>query len=90
MNSVRLIVIMWLAAIGIVTYGHYKNAGTGLPPASGYFGSALTYSLLAGLAQVPQAAPIAGLFSVAWTASLFWRVNGVPLAPLSTAKEATA
>ena len=41
-------------------------------------------------AQVPQAAPIAGLFSVAWTASLFWRVNGVPLAPLSTAKEATA
>ena len=91
MGGVRLIVMMWLAAIGIVTYGYYRNGGTDLPPPSGYFGSAITYSLLGGLAQVPQAAPLASVFAVAWTVSLFWRVNGTAVTSLTaTAKEATA
>jgi hypothetical protein len=89
-SGVRLIVLMWLAAIGIVTYGHYRNGGSGLPAPSGYFGSALTYSLLSGLALVPGAAPLAGVFAVAWTFNLYLRVNGTSTSTKTAATEATA
>jgi hypothetical protein len=91
-GPVRLIVLMWVSALAIVTYGHYRNGGTGLPPASGYTGSALTYSLLGGLAQIPAAGPLAGMFAVAWTFQLFLRVNGteLPVAGSSTSSKKAA
>jgi hypothetical protein len=76
MKSIRLIVFLWVIALGIITYGHFKNDGEGLPPASAYFGSALTYSLLGGMAQIPAAGPLAAMFAVAFTFSLFLRTNG--------------
>jgi hypothetical protein len=90
-KSIRLIVFLWVIALAIITYGHYKNDGVSLPPASGYFGSAVVYSLLGGMAQIPAAGPLAAMFSVAFTFSLFLRTNGtISQAPLkaTTTKEA--
>lgn len=89
MNPARVVIFMWLLAIAIVTYGHYHNDGVGLPPASGYFGSAVTYSLLAMLTLVPGMGPIAGVFAAGWTFSLYLRVNGDITSPLPKAKAAT-
>lgn len=80
----KLIVFMWAVAIGIITYGHSKNGGSGLPPAYGYTGAATVYSLLGGLAAIPGAAPLAGVFAVSYTAKLYWQIGGATT-PAATA-----
>jgi len=85
----KLIILCWFAAIGIVTFGFYRNGGEGLPPCYGYAGSATIYSFLSVFGLIPGAAPLASVFAVAWTASLYWRVTDTTPAALSTGAKAT-
>lgn len=81
-----MIVGCWVAALGLIVYSHVRSGDGAFPPAYGFTGAATVYSLAALGAQIPGAAPLFGMFAIAWTASLYWRVTAsTAAAPLTAA-----
>lgn len=81
-GAAKLIVAMWILAVGLIVYDSQRRGET-LPPAYRFGGAAIVYSFLIGVAQFSPAAPLAGVFALAWTFGLGWRVqtgtSGKPL-----------
>lgn len=79
LSGPRFIVFLWIAALGLITYGHIKAEGSA-PPASAFLGSATVYSIAATVSAFPATATLASVLALGWTLNLVYTVL-VPSAP---------
>lgn len=85
MSAQRVIIGCWLAALGIIVYSQQRSEAGVFPPAYRLGGAALTYTFLLVMAAFPPAAPLATVFSIAWTFGLAWRSTQTTAAPAGLA-----
>lgn len=95
-GSQRVIVFMWLAAIGLIAVSGEKGSSTPFPPAFRFFGAAVVYSFLFAVALIPGGVGrLMAVFAAGWTIGLAYKLQlGIGpaglLPPASSAGRSTA